>query len=54
MKAKFSHVLMLLGALLAFVPIVSVDYLLDAYVRNKEGAALQMRVDALSAEINDR
>jgi EAL domain-containing protein (putative c-di-GMP-specific phosphodiesterase class I) len=43
---------MLLGALLAFVPIVSVDYLLDAYARNKETAALQARVDGLSAEIN--
>lgn len=51
-KAKFSHVLMLLGALLAFVPIVSVDYLLDAYARNKEVAALQTRIDALSSEIN--
>lgn len=52
MKAKFSHVLMLLGALLAFVPIVSVDYLLDAYARNKELAALQTRINALSAEID--
>src|SRR5690349_15506088 len=43
---------MLLGALLAFVPIVSVDYLLDAYARNKEVAALQTRINALSAEID--
>lgn len=51
-KAKFSHVLMLLGALLAFVPIVSVDFLVDAYARNKELAALQARIDSLGAEIN--
>jgi EAL domain-containing protein (putative c-di-GMP-specific phosphodiesterase class I) len=43
---------MLLGALLAFVPIVSVDYLIDAYARNKEVGSLQARIDALSAEIN--
>lgn len=52
MKAKFSHVLMLLGGLLAFVPILSVDTGLDAYVRGKETAALQTRMDALSAEIS--
>ncbi|PXA98941.1 hypothetical protein DMC47_06230 [Nostoc sp. 3335mG] len=52
MKAKFSHVLMLLGALLAFVPIISVDSLLDAYARNKELAVLQGRIDEVSAEIN--
>lgn len=51
-KAKFSHVLMLLGALLAFVPIVSVDSLIDAHARNKEIIALQARIDSLSAEIN--
>lgn len=43
---------MLLGGLLAFVPIFSTDYLLDAYVRTKETAALQARIDALSAEIS--
>lgn len=52
MKAKFSHLLMLLGALLAFVPIMSVDSLIDAYARNKEVSAIQSRVDALGAEID--
>jgi EAL domain-containing protein (putative c-di-GMP-specific phosphodiesterase class I) len=44
----------LLGALLAFVPIISVDYILDAYARNKELASLQMRVNELGSQINDR
>jgi EAL domain-containing protein (putative c-di-GMP-specific phosphodiesterase class I) len=51
-KARYSHVLMLLGALLAFLPILSVDYLLDAHVRNKELDALQARVNHISSEIN--
>lgn len=42
---------MLLGALLAFVPIISVDYLLDAYARTKETAGVQARVNEIGAEI---
>ena len=53
MKAKFSHVLMLLGALLAFVPIVSVDYALDAYARARETALLQSRINEASGEIKN-
>ncbi|SFV31945.1 EAL domain, c-di-GMP-specific phosphodiesterase class I (or its enzymatically inactive variant) [Devosia crocina] len=52
MKAKFSHLLMLLGTLLAFVPIISVDYLLDGYARTKELARLQATADELGLRIN--
>jgi len=44
---------MLLGALLAFVPIISVDYLLDGYARNREIAMLQSQVNTIGAEINE-
>lgn len=52
MKSKFSQVLMLLGAILAFVPIIAVDYLLDAYVQYREKAAAQTYVESISAHIN--
>lgn len=53
MKSKYSHLLMALGALLAFVPILSVDYLLDAYVRYRETATLQQQVSQIGVEINN-
>lgn len=53
MKPKSSHFLMALGALFAFVPIFSVDYLLDGYVRSRETAAIQQRVNEIGAEINN-
>ncbi len=42
---------MLLGAILAFVPIVAVDYLLDAYVRVKEKDIVQQSVGAVTSQI---
>ncbi|HEY8594342.1 MAG TPA: EAL domain-containing protein [Devosiaceae bacterium] len=50
MKSKYSHILMLVSAILAFVPVMAVDHLLDGYVRMREGAKLQSSVDALSAQ----
>ncbi|WP_152658742.1 EAL domain-containing protein [Devosia chinhatensis] len=52
MKSNLSHVLMLIGAILAFVPIVAVDYLLDAYVRYREKTVVQDYVDTTSSHIN--
>lgn len=51
-KSNFSHVLMLVGAILAFVPIVAVDYLLDVYVRYKEKETAQHYVETQSSYIN--
>jgi sensor domain CHASE-containing protein len=51
-KSRFANLLMLLGAILAFVPIVAVDYLLDAYVQYREKASAQQYVEALSSQIN--
>jgi EAL domain-containing protein (putative c-di-GMP-specific phosphodiesterase class I) len=36
LKSRYSHILMLVGAILAFLPILGVDYLLDSYVRMRE------------------
>ena len=52
MKSNFSHILMLTGAILAFVPIMAVDYLLDTYVRHKEKSLAQEYVEATSSHIN--
>lgn len=51
-KSNFSHVLMLIGAILAFAPIVAVDYLLDAYVRYREKNVIQEYVETKSSHIN--
>lgn len=51
MKSKYSHILTLIGALLAFVPIVAVDYLLDSYVRVREKAETQQYVSSLTSQI---
>lgn len=42
---------MLVGAILAFLPIVAVDYLLDAYVRVREKTTVQHYVGAITAQI---
>lgn len=52
MRSKFAHILMLLGAVLAFVPILAVDYLLDAYVQYREKAIAQEYVDTVSSHIS--
>ncbi|WP_224702435.1 EAL domain-containing protein [Devosia aquimaris] len=52
MKSRYSHILMLLGAILAFVPILSVDFLLDAYVRMREKIDASQYVAAISSQID--
>jgi EAL domain-containing protein (putative c-di-GMP-specific phosphodiesterase class I) len=51
LKSKYSHILTLLGALLAFVPIVAVDYLLDGYVREREKNVTQQHVASITSQI---
>ena len=51
MKSRYSHILMLVGAILAFLPIVAVDYLLDAYVRVREKSTIQQYVGAVTSQI---
>ena len=51
-KSSYSHFLMLIGAILAFVPIIAVDYLLDAYVGYREKAIAQQHVETVSSHID--
>src|SRR5690606_31614566 len=51
-KSNLSHVLVLMGAILAFAPIIAVDHLLDAYVRHREKAIAQQYVEDIGSHIN--
>ena len=51
MKSRYSHVIMLLAAIAAFIPVMAVDYLLDSYVRVRERAHLQQAVDAATGSV---
>ena len=51
MKSKYSHILTLVAAILAFVPVMGVDYLLDNYVRARERAQMQQSIDAITDRI---
>ncbi|RYE10216.1 MAG: EAL domain-containing protein [Hyphomicrobiales bacterium] len=51
MKSKYSHVLTLIAAILAFVPVMGVDWLLDNYVRMRERVTLQQSLDAIAERI---
>jgi EAL domain-containing protein (putative c-di-GMP-specific phosphodiesterase class I) len=42
---------MLVGAILAFLPIVAVDYVLDNYVRGREAGLARQQLSALSSQI---
>src|SRR5690606_32000724 len=50
-KSKYSQLLTLLGALVAFVPIIAVDYLLDSYVFVREKMVTQQNVAAIASQI---
>ncbi|WP_435668450.1 EAL domain-containing protein [Maritalea sp.] len=47
MKSRISHVLMFFSAILAFAPVISVDYLLDSYVRMRGIHELKMDVNSI-------
>ncbi|MEO5805631.1 EAL domain-containing protein [Devosia sp.] len=51
MRSRYSHILMLLGAILAFLPILGVDYLLDGYVREREKNQIQQAVATVTGQI---
>jgi EAL domain-containing protein (putative c-di-GMP-specific phosphodiesterase class I) len=50
-KSKYSHVIILLAAIAAFLPVMAVDFLLDNYVRVRERAHLQRTVDGIGERI---
>ncbi|MDB5588470.1 MAG: hypothetical protein JWP26_3440 [Devosia sp.] len=51
MKSRYNHILMLLGAILAFIPIIAVDYLLDGYVRVREKDVAQQSISAITSQV---
>ena len=51
MKSRYSHILTLIAAILAFAPVMGVDYVLDNYVRVRERAQMQQSLDAISDRI---
>jgi len=52
-KSRYSNILTLLAAILAFLPVMGVDYLLDNYVRVRERAQVQRSVDAITDRIQN-
>ena len=53
MFTKFSHILMLVSAIMALVPVFAVDYVLDGYVRIRETAIIQQMVDDITLETQE-
>jgi EAL domain-containing protein (putative c-di-GMP-specific phosphodiesterase class I) len=51
LKSKYAHVLMLLAAIAAFLPVMAVDFVLDSYVRVRERALLQQSADAVATRV---
>ncbi|GGF19117.1 hypothetical protein GCM10011321_08330 [Youhaiella tibetensis] len=50
-KSRYSHIVVLLTALIAFVPVLGVDYLLDNYVRVREQGVLQAGIEHVTEKI---
>jgi EAL domain-containing protein (putative c-di-GMP-specific phosphodiesterase class I) len=50
-QSKYSNVIILAAAILAFLPVAAVDYLLDSYVRVRETSQLQQSLDSITAQI---
>ncbi len=51
MRSRYSHILTLIAAILAFVPVMGVDWLLDNYVRVRERVQLQSSLEAVSQRV---
>lgn len=51
MKSRYANILTLIAAILAFVPVMGVDYVLDNYVRVRERAQIQQGLDAITDRI---
>ncbi|HTJ59051.1 MAG TPA: EAL domain-containing protein [Devosiaceae bacterium] len=51
MRSKYSNIIAVLVAILAFIPLLTVNYLFDSYVRQDRAAQMQRAADYLTAEI---
>ena len=52
MRSKYSNIATLVAAILAFAPVMGVDWLLDGYVRVREQAQMQASIDAITDRIH--
>ena len=52
-KSTYSHVFTLIAAILAFVPVMGVDWLLDNYVRVRERVSVQQGLEAITDRIEN-
>lgn len=50
MNFRLSHILVVLGALVAFLPVLAVDYLLDNYIREREHTRILGEATSLTNE----
>lgn len=50
-KSRFSKIATMIGALLAFTPVLAVDLLLDSYIHDQETSRIHVSVDAITNEI---
>ena len=53
MRSKYSNLIIMLAAILAFAPVLAVNLLLDHYVRTHETEHLQQHVDDLTSQIEE-
>lgn len=51
MRSRYTNIIVLLAAILSFLPVIGVDYVLDSYVRLRETQILQRSVGALANQI---
>lgn len=53
MISRYSHILMLVSAILAFAPVIAVDYILDGYVRIRETRVAQSLIDEVTLDTEE-
>jgi EAL domain-containing protein (putative c-di-GMP-specific phosphodiesterase class I) len=50
-KSRYSHIVTLVAAILAFVPVVGVDWLLDGYIRGREQGYLHQTLQVITERV---
>ncbi len=51
MRSKYSNIVILIAAILAFMPELGVSYFVDGYARDRMTTAMQRSVDSIGMEI---
>lgn len=51
MNSRLSQIMIVVGAVVAFLPLLAVDYFLDSYVKGREGSRFAAEVQSLSDEM---